>query len=71
MIAYIDNNKCTRCGKCVQVCPMDVFGTLADVVYLEHQKDCMTCFLCEVECRADAIYVDPHRGHDAVYPWPA
>jgi MinD superfamily P-loop ATPase len=70
MIESIDDTKCNRCGKCIKVCPMDVFGTLSDQLYLAHRTDCMTCFLCEVECLPNAIYVDPHRGRKVVYPWP-
>jgi len=69
MIQSIDPNKCTRCGQCVEVCPMDVLRSLGDVVYIAFQNDCMTCFLCEEACAFGAIYVSPHRGHDVVFPF--
>ena len=69
MIESIDPKKCTRCGQCAEVCPMDVIRTLGDVAYIAHPQDCMTCFLCEVACSAEAVYVSPYRGHDVVFPF--
>jgi len=69
MIESIDPNKCTRCGQCAEVCPMDVIRTLGDVAYIAYPQDCMTCFLCEEACNAEAIYVSPYRAHDVVFPF--
>ena len=69
MIESIDSKKCTRCGQCAEVCPMDVIRALGDVVYIAHPQDCMTCFLCEIECPEGAIYVGPERGSDKVLPY--
>ena len=69
MIESINFKKCTRCGKCAEVCPMDVIRTLGDVAYIAHPQDCMTCFLCEEACIAGAVYVSPHRGHEVVFPF--
>ena len=48
---------------------MDAIRSLGDLVYIAHQEDCMTCFLCEEECTPQAIYVSPFRGHDVVFPF--
>ena len=69
MIESIDPEKCTRCGHCSEVCPMDVIRTLGDVAYIAYQQDCMTCFLCEEACPSGAIFVSPYRGHDVVFPF--
>ncbi len=69
MIKYINYDKCTNCGSCAQVCPMDVFRTLGDLVFIAHKRDCMTCFLCEEACKFNAVYVDPHRGRKVVFPF--
>jgi NAD-dependent dihydropyrimidine dehydrogenase PreA subunit len=63
-IRSIDRDKCKACGKCVTVCPMDVFRQVGTFVYLAYPRDCMTCFLCELECPAGAIYVGPERGSE-------
>ncbi len=64
MIALILEDRCTGCGDCVAACPMDVFDPgPADAApalpIIARQADCQTCFLCELYCEADALYVDP------------
>lgn len=67
MIELIVENRCTGCNICVDICPRDVFipraGTYPIIAY---QSDCQTCFLCELYCKADALYVHP----DASQPHP-
>ncbi len=60
MIAAILGDRCIGCGRCVEVCPTDVL----DVEASGHPRiarvlDCQTCFVCELHCPTDAIYVDP------------
>ncbi|MEI9964251.1 MAG: ferredoxin family protein [Caulobacteraceae bacterium] len=64
MIALIVEDRCTGCGDCVRACPMDVFdfappGAEPAVPVIARQDACQTCFLCELCCKADALYVDP------------
>ena len=64
MIALILEDRCVGCGDCVRACPMDVFDLggapgEAAIPVIARQLDCQTCFLCELYCPADAIYVDP------------
>ena len=54
-IQKIDYSKCVTCGKCYDICPMDVFGLIGGVVYLAYPEDCARCFLCKKVCSADAI----------------
>jgi len=58
MIEGILTERCTHCGQCAAICPTNVFdfrpGAPPVVARVE---DCQTCFLCELYCRADAIYV--------------
>ena len=62
MIEFINADACTRCGKCVEVCPTDVFEQSAgEVPWVARQFDCSTCMNCELYCPADAIYVSPIR----------
>jgi NAD-dependent dihydropyrimidine dehydrogenase PreA subunit len=39
-----------------------VFGMNGDVPVIARPEDCQTCFMCELYCRADALYVGP--DHD-------
>lgn len=71
MIEKIDEEKCTGCGICVSVCPMDVIRldeekNTASIRYLE---DCMTCFNCEKKCPSGSIYIGPYRSDWVKLPW--
>ncbi len=68
-IRGIDREKCAACGRCAMICPMDVFGQVGKYVFIAHPGDCMTCFLCEIECPKGAIYVGPERGSEKVLPY--
>lgn len=59
MIELILEDRCTDCGLCVAVCPMDVFEPGAGRPRIARQADCQTCFLCELYCREDALFVAP------------
>ena len=59
MIEVIDAQRCTSCDICVNVCPTNVFDKTDGIPVIARQDDCQTCFLCELYCRADAIYVAP------------
>jgi NAD-dependent dihydropyrimidine dehydrogenase PreA subunit len=64
MIALILDDRCTRCGLCAQVCPSDVFDLQPDgTPVIARQGDCQTCFMCELYCKADALYVAPNCDH--------
>lgn len=59
MIELIVADRCTDCGACVEVCPANVLDQGAGLPVLARVEDCQTCFMCELYCRADAIYVAP------------
>jgi NAD-dependent dihydropyrimidine dehydrogenase PreA subunit len=54
-IEGIDYEKCIRCHRCYEICPMDVFRLVGEEVYLAYPRDCARCFLCERVCPAEAI----------------
>lgn len=61
MIEVVSEERCILCNKCVQVCPMNVFATAKDAPpIIARQEDCQTCFMCELYCPTDALYVAPH-----------
>ncbi len=68
-IQKIDREKCALCGLCFQICPLDVFGKIGRFVFIAHPEDCMTCFLCELECPEGAILVGPERGMEKILPY--
>jgi dihydroorotate dehydrogenase/NAD-dependent dihydropyrimidine dehydrogenase PreA subunit len=57
-----DPQRCTRCQKCVRVCPFEAYGHIAEAaivskerVPMVHQKRCIRCGLCESLCPVGAI----------------
>ncbi|MFH1848890.1 MAG: 4Fe-4S binding protein [archaeon] len=54
----INESKCTRCGTCIEVCPMDVFEKKDDKVLAAKQDKCIACRSCEVQCPKEAIKVE-------------
>lgn len=60
MIELVSAAKCVECNLCVSVCPTNVFDKGENgVPVIARQSDCQTCFMCELYCPADALYVAP------------
>ena len=58
MIALVIADRCTACHACVRVCPANVFERdPARPPRIARQEDCQTCFICELHCTSDALYV--------------
>jgi MinD superfamily P-loop ATPase len=61
MIELLNTDTCTDCNLCVSVCPTNVFEAVPNgLPIIARQNYCQTCFMCEVYCPVDALYVDPH-----------
>jgi NAD-dependent dihydropyrimidine dehydrogenase PreA subunit len=60
MIELVSEARCIGCNKCVQACPMNVFDAVKNAPpIIARQEDCQTCFMCELYCPVDALYVAP------------
>ncbi|RWR02711.1 4Fe-4S ferredoxin [[Pantoea] beijingensis] len=60
MIELISETQCIACNRCVTVCPANVFdAVIGRQPVISRQQDCQTCFLCEIYCPTDALYVAP------------
>jgi len=54
----IDQDKCTKCGTCIEVCPVNVFEKKDDKTVVAKPEDCIGCRACEAQCPAKAIEVE-------------
>ena len=61
MIERIDESKCTGCGICTEICSVDVLRMVDEKAIIKYPEDCTTCFECELQCPAGAVYVHPFR----------
>ena len=59
MIEVIDSERCTACDICVNVCATNVFDKTDGIPVIARKSDCQTCFLCELYCPEDALFVSP------------
>ncbi len=60
MIELISESRCIECNICVKVCPTNVFDKVPNAPpSIGRQSDCQTCFMCELYCPVDALYVAP------------
>jgi len=67
VIELLVKDRCTQCNQCVAVCPSNVFDAVpGGVPVIARQSDCQTCYMCEMYCAADALFV----GSDCETPEP-
>ena len=58
----LDENKCTGCGMCLDVCPHEVFRMNSKYVTIQNRDACMECGACSLNCPANAISVQSGVG---------
>jgi NAD-dependent dihydropyrimidine dehydrogenase PreA subunit len=72
MIEIIDEERCTECNLCVSACPTNVFAASpGGVPVIARRQDCQTCFMCELYCTADALFVSPLAEQNAALDLPS
>jgi MinD superfamily P-loop ATPase containing an inserted ferredoxin domain len=58
----LDENKCTGCGMCLDVCPHEVFKMNGSHAAIQNRDACMECGACSQNCPVDAIWVQSGVG---------
>ena len=58
----LDENKCTGCGMCLEVCPHEVFELKDKKVRIVGRDFCMECGACKKNCPQGAILLDVGDG---------
>lgn len=54
----IDEEKCTACGECVDVCPAEVLEAAEKTAVVAKVADCLGCESCVSVCPEEAITVE-------------
>ena len=58
----LDTDKCTGCGRCLEVCPHGVFEIESNKAKIIDNDACMECGACAMNCPFDAISVNAGVG---------
>jgi len=58
----LDQALCVGCGRCLEVCPHQVFEKDATRVRLADRDACLECGACAINCPVAAIKVDAGVG---------
>lgn len=55
-------DKCTGCGRCVEVCPRGVFEMRDKRAAITDKDQCMECGACALNCEFNALSVNAGVG---------
>jgi NAD-dependent dihydropyrimidine dehydrogenase PreA subunit len=55
MPPVIDMDKCTGCGTCDLICPLDVIYMDGEVPDIRYPEECWHCGACRQDCPSEAI----------------
>jgi ferredoxin len=58
----LDREVCIGCGRCVEVCPHQVFVVTEKKAVMRDRDACMECGACALNCPVKAIAVDSGVG---------
>ncbi|WP_395496474.1 electron transport complex subunit RsxB [Arsenophonus endosymbiont of Lipoptena cervi] len=68
-VAFIDENNCIGCSKCIQNCPVDVIIGTKHSMHTILEQFCTGCELCVTHCPTNCITMIPTRNHNNNKKW--
>ena len=70
-IAYIREDECIGCTKCIQACPVDAILGAAKLMHTVIVSECTGCDLCVEPCPVDCIDMLPVIQGIVQWHWPS
>lgn len=61
----LEQEKCVGCGRCIEVCPHQVFSIVDKIATIVNFNSCIECGACSKNCPVGAIEVDAGVGCSA------
>ncbi|WP_111980209.1 electron transport complex subunit RsxB [Algibacillus agarilyticus] len=68
-VAYIREDECIGCTKCIQACPVDAIVGASKVMHTVIIDECTGCDLCVEPCPVDCIDMLPVKGKPETWKW--
>lgn len=68
-VAYIHEDLCIGCTKCIQACPVDAILGAAKVMHTVIESECTGCDLCVEPCPVDCIDMIPVEQSVKDWKW--
>ncbi len=56
-VITIDESKCTVCGECVNICPVEIYKQEGNRIVVGNTEECSNCQSCTSVCEPQAITV--------------
>jgi len=69
-VAYIREDECIGCTKCIQACPVDAILGAAKLMHTVIADECTGCDLCVEPCPVDCIDMLPVEADISQWRWP-
>ncbi|RBO12926.1 MULTISPECIES: electron transport complex subunit RsxB [Pantoea] len=68
-VAWIDEENCIGCTKCIQACPVDAIVGATRAMHTVLSDVCTGCDLCVAPCPTDCIEMRPVAATPASWKW--